>query len=231
MIAFGSIVPGLTSGNYSNLRVQRGALVEYADTPAPLTLQFEFNPASITRTRAVTVRTGGAPGTRGGYDFSDVREVARAAQGVTVNAESFTAKILLDATDRMNAGDPVATIYGVQPEIDVLRSMVEPKTQTPDGARTLAALGEGNARAFARDQFASVLLFIWGTQTLPVFLTQVQVEVKDYLPQLLPYRAEATLTMQIIESNNPFYKEELKRQFSLAGSAPGNGQAPGAGLP
>src|SRR5262249_49754150 len=153
------------TGNHSNLKVQRGVLVEYANTPTPLRLEFEFNPASITRTRAITVRTGGAPGTRGGYDFSDVKEVVRAAQGVTVNAESFTANILLDATDRMNAGDPIATQYGVQPEIDVLRSMVEPKIQTPDGARTLAALGEGNSRAFARDEYASVLLFTWGVMT------------------------------------------------------------------
>jgi hypothetical protein len=222
---------GFGSGNYSNLKVQRGALIEYANTPTPLTLSFEFNPASISRTRGITVSTGGAPGTRGGYDFNDVSEVARAAQGVTVNAESFTAKILLDATDRMSAGDPVATKYGVQPEIDVLRSMVEPKIQTPDGARTLAALGEGDMRAFARDQYASVLLFVWGVQTLPVFLTQVQIEAKEYLPQLLPYRAEATLTMQIIESNNPFYKEEVKRQFSMAGQAPAGGQPLGGGVP
>lgn len=215
------MIPGMSGGNYSNLKVLPGALVEYANTPTPLTLFFEFNPASITRTRAVTVRTGGAPGTRGGYDFSDVREVARAAQGVTVNAESFTAKILLDATDRMNAGDPVASRLGVQPEIDTLRTMVEPKSQTPGGARTLAALGEGNPRAFSRDEYASVLLFVWGVQVLPVFLTQVQVEAKEYLPQLLPYRAEATLTMQIIESNNPFYREELKRQFAGAGALPG----------
>ena len=73
-------------------------------------------------------------------------------------------------------------------------------------------------RAFARDQYASILLFRWGVQELPVFLTQVQIEAKEYLPQLLPYRAEATLTMQIIESNNPIYQAELKRQFALAGS-------------
>jgi hypothetical protein len=215
------VISGLTPGSYSRINAQRGALIEYANTPTPLSLHFEFNPASITRTRGVTVRTGGAPGTRGGYDFADAREVARASQGVSVNAESFSAKILLDATDRMNAGDPIATRFGVQPEIDVLRSMVEPKSQTPDGARTLAALGEGDERAFARHQYASVLLFVWGVHVLPVFLTQVQIEAKEYLPALLPYRAEATLTMQIIESNNPFYREELKRQFALAGALPG----------
>ena len=212
---------GIASGDYSRLKVQRGALVEYANTPAPLSLFFEFNPATISRTRSVTVRTGGAPGTRGGYDFSDVREVVRASQGVTVNAESLTAKILLDATDRMNAGDPIASRFGVQPEIDTLRSMVEPKSQTPDGARTLAALGQGDERAFARHEYASVLLFFWGVHLLPVFLTSVQNEMKEYLPNLVPYRAEATLTLQIIESNNPFYQEELKRQYALAGSSLG----------
>jgi hypothetical protein len=208
------MIPGLGTGDHSQLQVQRGSLVEYANTPSPLALTFEFNPSTITRTRSVTVRTGGAPGTRGGYDFSDVREVARASQGVTVNAETFNIKILLDATDRMNAGDAVATREGVQPELDTLRSMVEPKNQTPDGARTLAALGQGDDRAFARQDFASVLVLTWGVHVLPVFMTQVQIEIKDYLPSLVPYRAEATLGLQIIESNNPFYREELKRQFA-----------------
>jgi hypothetical protein len=217
-----------TDGNHSNLNVQRGALLEYAQTDTPLELHFEFNPSTITRTRSVTVRTGGAPGTRGGYDFHDRSETARAAQGVTLNAESFTVKILLDATDRMNAGDRRASEQGVLPELDIIRSMVEPKVQTPSGARTLSALGSGSPRAFSRQEYASVLLFSWGVQTLPVFLTQAQVELKEFLPNLAPYRAEATLTLQIIESNNPFYSDEVKRQFASAGQAV-ESPPPGAG--
>ena len=216
------MIPGLSDGNFSRLNVRRGALVEYTNAPQPLSLVFEFNPSSISRTRSVTIRTGGAPGTRGGYDFYDARDAVRASQGVTVNAETFTVKVLLDATDRMSGGDATAARLGVQPELDTLRTMVEPKTQTPGGARTLAALGEGDERAFARHEYASVLLFVWGVHVLPVFLTQVQIEVKEYLPSLLPYRAEATLTLQIIESRNPFYDEELKRQFAGATSVPGN---------
>ncbi|MFL6712103.1 MAG: hypothetical protein ACJ8LN_04110, partial [Sulfurifustis sp.] len=86
------MIPGLGFGNFSPLKVARGALIEYANTPLPLMLFFEFNPTTITRTRSVTVRTGGAPGTRGGYDFSNPTETARASQGVTVNAESFSVK-------------------------------------------------------------------------------------------------------------------------------------------
>jgi hypothetical protein len=198
------------------VRGERGALIEYTQAPNRLMLAFEFNPSTISRTRAVTVRTGGSPGSRGGYDFQEPREVPRASQGVSVQAETFSFKILLDATDRMGAGDPLAHAVGVEPEIDVLRSMVEPKAQTQQGAQTLAALGAGSPRAFSRHEFSSVLLFVWGTHLLPVFLTQVQVEGKDYLPNLAPYRAEATLSLQVIESRNPFYEKELQRQFGSA---------------
>ncbi len=216
--------PSVNTGNMSKLKIQRGALVEYANVDNPLELYFEFNPATITRTRSVTVQTGGAPGSRGGYDFADKSEIHRVAQGVTVNAESFRVKIMLDATDRMNSGDNDAIVKGVQPELDLLRSMIEPKSQDNQGARTLAALGEGEDRAFSTQQYASVLLFKWGVQVLPVFMTQARFDVKAWLPNLVPYRAEATLTLQIIESNNPFYREELRRQFAAAESISGSAQ-------
>lgn len=217
------------SGNFSHLNVQHGRLEEFANTDTPLVLHFEFNPTTITRTRSITLRTGGSPGTRGGYDFQDRAQTVRAAQGVTVNAESFTVKILLDATDRMNDGDSQAEEQGVQRDLDIIRSMIEPKVQTPEGARTLAAIQASNQRAFSRNQHASVLLFTWGSQTLPVFMTQAQIELKEFLPNLAPYRAEATLTLQIIESNNPFYVDELKRQFASAGQSAGPSRTPAGG--
>ena len=202
------------------VKVTQGALVAYALSIPPLALFFEFNPSSITRTRSITVKTGGSRGTRGGYDFTSPNETPRASQGVTVNAESFTVKILLDATDRMN--DPshvshdIVNRFGVLPELDTIRTMVEPKSQSPSGVQTLSALGQGSERAFARDESASVLLYLWGQHILPVFMTQAQIDEKEYLPSLVPYRAEATLTLQIIESNNPFYSVEVARQVVSA---------------
>jgi hypothetical protein len=61
-----------------------------------------------------------------------------------------------------------------------------------------------------------VLLFVWGTHILPVFLTSVQIEATDHLPSLVPYRATASLTMQVIEGNNPFYQVEKVRQVISA---------------
>lgn len=194
--------------------VMRGLLVEYAIAIPPLAISFEFNPQSLRRTRTVTVTTSQAPAARGGYDFALPTESARAAQGVSMEPEHFSLAILLDATDRMNAGEQVATMMGVQPEIDTLRSMVEPKSQGPGGVQLLARLGMGASGALASREFASVIIFVWGARVLPVFLTSVEIEEQAHLPSLFPYRAEANLSMQVIESTNPFYMLETLRQFA-----------------
>ena len=210
----------VASGNFSNLKVVRGFLCEYTITDNPIELHFEFNPSTITRTRSVEIKFGEGQATTGGRDFNNASEVPRVTQGATVKAESFTVKILLDATDRMNAGDKDAQSKGVQPELDILYYMVEPKLQAPDGATTLAALGEGGSICQSHP-YPSVLTFHWGEQVLPVLMTQLQIDVKAYLPSLLPYRAEATLTLQIIQSVNPFYTHEMIRVFASAHQASG----------
>ncbi|MEM7236597.1 MAG: hypothetical protein AAF501_02055 [Pseudomonadota bacterium] len=192
-----------------------GVLFVYGLALPPLALVFDFNPQTIARSRTVTIKTGDAPGNRTGYDFLTPLETSRVAQGVELAAESFSVDILLDATDKMNDGDAIATQFGVQPQIDTLRSMVEPKAQGPGGVQTLASLGLGGAKAFERQETASVLIFAWGLQLLPVFLTGVSQKEALHLPNLLPYRAEMNLTMQVIESNNPFTLADKVRQTAM----------------
>ena len=207
------------TGNYSAVKVVRGALKEHTNADNPLELHFEFNPSTITRSRAIEITFGEGQETVGGRDFTGTAEITRVAQGAVVKAESFSIKILLDATDRMNAGDEDAQSQGVQPELDILYSMVEPKLQAPDGATTLAALSADSADT---QPYPSVLLFSWGQQVLPVFMTQIQFDVKAYLPNLLPYRAEATLNLQVIQSRNDYYTPEIQRMFSSAQRAVGS---------
>lgn len=203
------------------INLTRGLLVEYGLSLPPLALQFEFNPQTLSRTRSIRITTGTAPGSQGGYDFTLPSETPRVAQGVSVEPERFSMEILLDATDRMSdpttPGHAAAVAFGIEPELDTLRSMVEPKSQGPGGVQTLAALGLGGARAFQRDQHPSVLLLVWGTHVLPVFLSSVQVEETAHLPTLMPYRATVTLSLQVIEGNNPFYQVEKLRQMVGAG--------------
>lgn len=201
-------------------RHDRGLLIEYALTPRLLVLPFWFNPATITRTRSVVVKTGGAPGRRGGYGFISPKETPRASQGVETKAETISFKILLDATDRINTNDPVAKLVGIQPEIDVINTMLEPKVNSEQGMADLNSVLEldTSAPAHSTHTVASVLLFKWNLQVLPVFLTQAKIEMKAFLPTLAPYRAEALLTLQIIPTNNPFYRTEMIRQRQVARS-------------
>jgi hypothetical protein len=197
--------------------LSRGILVEYALALPPLVLVFELNPEQISRNRTVRVQTGRAPGTRSGWDFASPTETARASAGVAAEPESLSVTILLDGTDRMNDGELVASQFGIQPELDTLRQMVEPKTQLPGGLQILASLGDGGGRAFQRDTVPSVLIFAYGLHVLPVFLTGIEITEQAYLPSFVPYRAEARLTMQVIESRNPFYMAETLRQTVGAG--------------
>ena len=199
------------------VNLTKGLLVEYGLSLPLLALEFQFNPQTISRTRSINVATGSAPGTQGGYDFTLPNETPRVAQGVTVNNEEFSVQILIDATDTMAdpnlPGYEIANEFGIEPQLDTLRCMVEPKIQSPDGVRILSSLGNGGAKAFQRDIHASVILFVWATHILPVFLTSVQVEENAHLPNLRPYRANVTLGLKVIESNNPFYNVEKGRQI------------------
>lgn len=199
------------------LNLRRAALVEYSLTIPPLAIEFDLNPQRIDRTRTVELPPRSTPPGARGYDFTSPRDVPRVAQGVTVQPETFTVQVLLDAADQPH--NPL----GVEPQLDVLRAMVEPKTQGPAGVQVLSGLGLGGRRAFQRDLSAAVLLFIWGTHVLPVFLTSVRVNEVAHLPSLVPYRAEVDLTMQVIESTNPFSRVERTRL--VAGAAVGSAGA------
>lgn len=194
----------------------KGVLFEYGLSLPPLALVFDFNPQTISRSRTATVKTGNAPGARLGFDFMTPLDTPQVSQGVELQGEQISITILLDATDKMDKGDPVATNFGVQPQIDTLRSMLEPKVQGPSGLQVLSSLGGGGARAFERQESASVLIFSWGLHFLPVFLTGVSQNETLHLPNLAPYRAEMNLTMQVIESNNPFFLADKIRQNTMS---------------
>jgi len=192
----------------------RAMLVEYSPSIPPLALSFEMNPQTLNRTRTVQLPSTAASGR--GYDFSTPLDTPRVAQGAAVQPESFSIEVLFDSSDHTG---PTGAL-GVQPQLDVLRTMLEPKVQGPLGVRTLASLGAAPAVGFQRDETVSVVLFTWGTHVLPVFLTSVRVEEMQHLPTLVPMRAKVTITMQVIEGRNPFWTAEQIRQLVGAASFP-----------
>lgn len=206
----------VAQGSRATIRHERGVLVEYTAASTPLVFAFEFNPRAVTRTRRMVTQPNPLGRTQGATRFNDRTEAQRVTQGVSAEPETLSFRILLDATDRMHENDPIASRLGVQPEIDTLRSMLEPKDQIPGGMLRLAAADDGRNRALTRNRYPSVLVFKWGPHIFPVFMREVRVEAKEYLPNLHPYRAEATLSLEVIEGENPLYQLERKRQLASA---------------
>jgi len=199
------------------IKTMKGMLVEYALSLPPLLLEFEFNPESLTRTRTVSFDGSALPI----IDFTTPGEANRIGQAASATAETISFDILLDATDKLSdTSHPmhaVALVSGVEPEIATLRSMVEPKVNGPGPFQMMASLTGGGAHAHERDEHLSVLLFVWGTHILPVFITNLQIEEQAHLPLLKPYRAKATISLQVLESTNPFYQvEQVQRMIMSA---------------
>ena len=200
------------------IKFTKGMLIEYSTTFPPLIVEFEFNVETLSRDRSISLGGNQTDAGRGGYSFTGPKDAVRASQGTNPQAETISIKTLLDATDRMNAGEVVATKQGVQPEIDSLRAMLEPKMMVTGGARLLASVDRSGLLALDSKETVSPIIFAWGVRLLPVFLTSVKVDEKAHLPTLLPYIAEATITMQVIETNNPIYQLETMRQIKSAGT-------------
>ena len=110
----------------------------------------------------------------------------------------------------------VAKVFGVAPEIATLRSMVEPKNSGPGPFQIMSSLGGNATHAHERDEHLSVLLFVWGTHILPVFMTSLNIEEQAHLPSLNPYRAKAGISLKVLESNNPFYQAEQVQRMVMA---------------
>ena len=122
-------------------------------------------------------------------DLSASEALAIARDAASAAAETISFDILLDATDKLaDPGHPmhaVALVSGVEPEIATLRSMVEPKVNGPGPFQMMSSL-TGATHAHERDEHLSVLLFVWGTHILPVFITNLTIEEQAHLPLLKP---------------------------------------------
>lgn len=203
------------------LATQRGALIEYTLADLPRVLVFDYNPSTLRYDHRFTNPSAKTPGVRGG-SFDSAEDTMRATQGARVEPQAFSIAILLDASDRIAHGDPLAARYGVEPELDTLRAMHEPRSQAPAGAQVLSLLGHGGKRSHQSAESLPVLLFVWGSHVLPVLLRWVDIEELAHLPSLTPLRAKATLDFEILEGDNPFYRVESLRRLASAAIAPRN---------
>ena len=64
----------------------------------------------------------------------------RDAQPVSVEPESLSFDIRLDATDKLNDGDPIAQQLGIAPQLATLELMIQPKSESILGRLVRSAI-------------------------------------------------------------------------------------------
>lgn len=212
-------------------KVLRGAFVEHGASVPPLVVVFQFNPVELERSRSLSfaspketmvpvaegreggTRVAGVPAPLRAFhqetrDLFDVRD----GQRVTVQEETLGFEIRLDATDRMEEGDPIATRFGVLPQLSTLELMVQPKSESLLGRAMdqrlarLPGLRRSRGFSFADSPNPPLILFIWGARrVLPVNITSLAIRETEFSTLLDPVRATVRVNLSVIEGPNPAY--------------------------
>lgn len=218
-------------GGFTNKpKILRGAFVEYGLSIPPLTVVFQFNPVQLSRNRSLSFDVPGAkPSAETGkeaevpsketrtswtkplrklhWEHTDLEKL-RDAQIVTIQEESISFDIRLDATDKLNEGDPIAEQFGIGPELATLELMVHPKGESLLGKELDELLGLGEEGfSFTKKPNPPMILFIWGRKrVLPVNINSLNVTESEFSTDLNPIRATVSVSLTVIEGPNPVYQ-------------------------
>jgi hypothetical protein len=207
-------------------RILRGAFIEYGLSVPPLIVVFQFNPVELTRNRSLafagpneTILCPPCEGTdrvrprviereeslltfhRRQPDLSEIQK----GQQVTVQEETISFEIRLDATDKLEQGDSVAAGFGVLPQLATLERMVQPKKAGVFGAALNELTGiDEKGFSFSRSSNPPMILFIWGNKrVLPVNINSLNITETEFSTMLDPIRATVAVNLTVIEGQNP----------------------------
>jgi hypothetical protein len=142
------------------------------------------------------------------HDLTALRE----KQHVTVEPETLSFEIRLDATDGLNDGDARTALFGIAPQLATLELLMEPKSESELGAavdkvRTLLGRGDKPGFTFTGVSKPPMVLFIWGLKrVLPVNINSMQITETEFSPLLAPTRATVAVNLTVIEGKNAPYR-------------------------
>ncbi len=164
-------------------RTLKGAIVAVDPfNPLASVIVFQYNPESLTRNLNPQI------GSEGGSPTEALR-----IKGAPI--ETFTAELVIDATDQLEKKEPTALEMGIYPQISALEMTVFPKTAVVIANTVLAALG--TIEVIAPE--APLTLFAWGyKRVVPVNVTSVDVTEQAYDTNLNPIRAEVKVGLRVL---------------------------------
>ncbi len=222
------------AGSFSNQpKILRGAFVEFGMSIPPMIVVFQFNPLTISRSRAATPSTLPTASSQATRDMNFVQQLKSGGIGtlvsktsfrnnvtLTVQQEKLSFDVRLDATDKLNDGDTLTEQFGIAPQLSTLELMMLPKNSSLIGG-AISALLQGKPKNFAffdEENQPPIILFVWGRKKImPVNITNMQIREEEFSTDLNPMRAVVSVSLEVIEGPNlPFlYTKALKEVMSL----------------
>jgi hypothetical protein len=202
----------VASGLSNQPRLLKGAFVDsYLLAAPPLIVSFQFNPEQITRRRSVTVQE--PPSRKGREETTTPVDDPGCSQTITTEPETISMDIRLDATDGLEAGDPLAAEFGVLPALSALELMITPRAES----LFAGVLGLSVNFGVGARTSTPVLIFVWGRQRVyPVRLTELSIQEVEYNPNLSPTRVIVGVSARVLAGNAVYRITQAHRELLAA---------------
>ncbi len=168
-------------------RLQKGAIIGLDPVnPLASVIIFQYNPETLTRT--ITAQSSGTDSSSG--DALRLKGPPK---------ESIRIEVEIDATDQLEAADPIATVLGIHPQLASLEMLLFPKSALVIANEVLKEAGVIEIIPTE----APLTLFIWGIKRiLPVRLTGFTITEEFFDPSLNPIHAKVGLDLQVLTYND-----------------------------
>jgi hypothetical protein len=164
-------------------------------------IALQYNPDSLTRSFQIQ----SVPGGQDGVHVDALRLRGPAIETIKIEAE-------LDATDQLEFPDqnPLATQFGIQPQLAQLEMLVNPTVETLEADNNLA--NAGTLEIIPMEQ--PLTLFVWSkNRVAPVRLTEFSITEEAFDPSLNPIRAKVSLGMRVLNVDDLGFDHPGGRMF------------------
>lgn len=109
--------------------------------------------------------------------------------------ETIKADVEIDATDQLEASDPVAMSLGIAPQLSALELLVYPSSEVLIADEVLSALGTIEILPME----SALTVFAWNrNRVTPVRITDLEITEEAFDPQLNPIRARVSIGMRVL---------------------------------
>jgi hypothetical protein len=165
--------------------VRRGAILSLDPTtgiPVSNPIMLQYNPDTLTRSLKPQA-VGEEP---------DRTEIFR-LKGPAI--ETIKADVEIDATDQLDASDPVTMSLGIQPQLAALELLVYPLSAVLIANEALSLLGTIEILPMQ----SALTVFAWNLSRItPVRITDLDITEEAFDPKLNPIRAKVSLSMRVL---------------------------------